>query len=93
MSIYYLTIQFSYHKREFRETRVCYIFCMLLKLASQSKESRNKLLFCAQIIIFVDLFVTYQMSMNRGITTTTQSAHASLLRSLLFIIFLSWRRA
>ena len=35
---------------------------------------------------------TYLMSMNKGKMITTQGAHASLVRILSFIIFLSQRR-
>ena len=36
--------------------------------------------------------MSYQMSINRGRTITTQGAHASLLGILLFLLFLSlWR--
>ena len=34
--------------------------------------------------------LTYQMSINRGRTTTTQGAHASPMRILSFLLFLSW---
>ena len=33
---------------------------------------------------------SYQMSINRRITTTTEGAHASLVRILSFLLFLSW---
>ena len=33
---------------------------------------------------------SYQMYINRGRMTTTQGAHASLMRILSFLIFLSW---
>ena len=33
---------------------------------------------------------TYQMSINREIMTTTQGTHASLVRILSFLLFLSW---
>ena len=34
--------------------------------------------------------ISYQISINRGRTTTTQGAHASLVRILSFLLFLSW---
>ena len=36
---------------------------------------------------------SYQMSINRGRTTTTQCDHASLVGILSFLLFLSWWRA
>ena len=33
---------------------------------------------------------SYQMSINRGRMTTTLGAHASLVRILPFLLFLSW---
>ena len=36
---------------------------------------------------------TYQISINRGRTTTTQGAHESLVRILSFLLFFSWERA
>ena len=33
---------------------------------------------------------SYQMSINKGRTTTTQSAHASLVGILSFVLFFSW---
>ena len=36
---------------------------------------------------------TYQMSINRQRTITTNDAHASLERILSFLLFLSWWRA
>ena len=36
---------------------------------------------------------TYQMSSYRERTTTTQGAHASLVKFLSFLLFLSWLRA
>ena len=36
---------------------------------------------------------SYQMSINRGRKTTTEGAHASLVRILSFLLFLSWWRA
>ena len=33
---------------------------------------------------------SYQMSINRGSTTTTKGAHASLVGILSFLLFLSW---
>ena len=33
--------------------------------------------------------ITYHMFINRGITITTQGAHASLIRILSFLLFLS----
>ena len=32
----------------------------------------------------------YQMSINRGRTTTAEGAHARLVRILSFLLFLSW---
>ena len=34
--------------------------------------------------------ISYQMSMNRGRTATTQGAHASVVGILYFLLFLSW---
>ena len=34
--------------------------------------------------------ISYQMSINRGRTTTTEGAHASFVRTLSFLLFLSW---
>ena len=36
---------------------------------------------------------SYQMSINRGRTTTTEGAHESLVGILSFLLFLSWWRA
>ena len=36
---------------------------------------------------------SFQMSINRERTTTTEGAHASLVRILSFLLFLSWLRA
>ena len=33
---------------------------------------------------------TYQMSINKGRTTTTQGVHASLVGVLSFLFFMSW---
>ena len=35
----------------------------------------------------------YQMSINKGRTTTIEGAHASLVEILSFLLFLSWLRA
>ena len=36
---------------------------------------------------------TYQMSINRGRTTTTPGAYTNIVGILSFLFFLSWRRA
>ena len=36
---------------------------------------------------------TYQMSLNKGRTTTTKGTHTSLVGIISFLLFLSWRRA
>ena len=34
--------------------------------------------------------ISFQMSINRGRTTTIEGVHASLVRILSFLLFLSW---